>query len=113
MRQAEACQKDESFKVSFVQKSPTQEVNPSSHAFMVALEDMSAAGITERQLCLWRLNEIWAVVSPAGPVLITLSPPREVVVKDKHFTEVVPAFYSSCPSQASQFLIFAFEVHSY
>ncbi|MGF3495533.1 MAG: hypothetical protein ACQXXK_06570, partial [Methanothrix sp.] len=30
-----------------------------------------------------------------------------------HFTEVVPAFYSSCPSQASRFRILAFEVHGY
>ncbi|MGF3494861.1 MAG: hypothetical protein ACQXXK_03035, partial [Methanothrix sp.] len=48
-----------------------------------------------------------------GPVRITLLTSRGVVVEHKHFKEVVPAFYSSCPSQASRFLILAFEVHGY
>ncbi|MDH7597673.1 MAG: hypothetical protein QHG98_08075 [Methanothrix sp.] len=48
-----------------------------------------------------------------GPVRITLLPPCDVIVEHKHFTEVVPAFYGSCPSQASRFLILAFEVHGY
>ena len=61
----------------------------------------------------WHCIVLQTVVAGGGPVRITLLPSREVVVEHKHFTEVVPAFYGSCPSQASRFLILAFEVHGY